>query len=153
MSAPPSVTPEPRFARFLHWRCALDDPALELDFSLSGLEDQDLEAMRPKLDAALEAMAALEGGAHANADEDRIAQRYGVRDSRNPAQNVYAGVLHLRKLIQQFDDVTLALAAYNAGENAVINYGYEVPPYPETQNYVRKVLTFYRHYSNRNRAS
>ena len=81
------------------------------------------------------------------------AQRYGVRDSRNPAQNVYAGVLHLRKLIQQFDDVTLALAAYNAGENAVINNGYEVPPYPETQNYVRKVLTFYRHYSNRNRAS
>ena len=81
------------------------------------------------------------------------AQRYGVRDSRNPAQNVYAGVLHLRKLIQQFDDVTLALAAYNAGEKAVINYGYEVPPYPETQNYVRKVLTFYRHYSNRSSAS
>ena len=81
------------------------------------------------------------------------AQRYGVRDSRNPTQNVYAGVLHLRKLIQQFNDVVLALAAYNAGENAVINYGYKVPPYPETQNYVRKVLTFYRQYSNRNSAS
>ena len=83
----------------------------------------------------------------------RTAQRYGVRDSRNPAQNVYAGVLHLRKLIQRFDDVTLALAAYNAGEKAVINYGYAVPPYPETQNYVRKVLTFYRHYSDRSSAS
>ena len=47
---------------------------------------------------------------------------------------------------------TLALAAYNAGENAVISYGYKVPPYPETQNYVRKVLTFYRQYSNRNSA-
>ena len=81
------------------------------------------------------------------------AQLYGVRDSRNPTQNVYAGVLHLRKLIQQFNDVVLALAAYNAGENAVINYGYAVPPYPETQNYVRKVLTFYRQYSNRNSAS
>ena len=81
------------------------------------------------------------------------AELYGVRDSRNPTQNVYAGVLHLRNLIQQFNDVVLALAAYNAGENAVINYGYKVPPYPETQNYVRKVLTFYRQYANRNSAS
>ncbi len=81
------------------------------------------------------------------------AKLYGVHDARNPTQNVYAGVLHLRKLIQQFNDVVLALAAYNAGENAVINYGYKVPPYPETQNYVRKVLTFYRQYSNRNSAS
>lgn len=83
----------------------------------------------------------------------QTAQRYGVRDSRNPTQNVYAGVLHLRKLIQQFNDVVLALAAYNAGEKAVISNGYKVPPYPETQNYVRKVLTFYRQYSNRNKAS
>jgi soluble lytic murein transglycosylase-like protein len=75
------------------------------------------------------------------------AKRYGVRDSRNPTQNLYAGVLHLRNLIQQFNDVVLALAAYNAGENAVIGYGYKVPPYPETQNYVRKVLAFYRQYS------
>ena len=83
----------------------------------------------------------------------RTAELYGVRDSRNPTQNVYAGVLHLRKLIQQFNDVVLALAAYNAGENAVINYGYKVPPYPETQNYVRKVLVFYRQYSSRKNAS
>jgi soluble lytic murein transglycosylase-like protein len=83
----------------------------------------------------------------------QTAERYGVRDSRNPTQNVYAGVLHLRKLIQQFNDVVLALAAYNAGENAVISYGYQVPPYPETQNYVRKVLAFYRQYSNRHKAS
>jgi soluble lytic murein transglycosylase-like protein len=83
----------------------------------------------------------------------RTAELYGVRDSRNPTQNIYAGVLHLRKLIQQFNDVVLALAAYNAGENAVINYGYKVPPYPETQNYVRKVLVFYRQYSRRKNAS
>ena len=81
------------------------------------------------------------------------AKRYGVRDSRNPTQNLYAGVLHLRNLIQQFNDVVLALAAYNAGENAVIGYGYKVPPYPETQNYVRKVLAFYRHYSGKYNAS
>jgi hypothetical protein len=81
------------------------------------------------------------------------AKRYGVRNSYNPNQNVYAGVLHLRNLIQQFNDVVLALAAYNAGENAVIEYGYKVPPYPETQSYVRKVLTFYRQYSGRRKAS
>jgi soluble lytic murein transglycosylase-like protein len=81
------------------------------------------------------------------------AKRYGVRNSYNPNQNVYAGVLHLRNLIQQFNDVVLALAAYNAGENAVIEYGYKVPPYPETQSYVRKVLAFYRQYSGRQKAS
>ena len=81
------------------------------------------------------------------------ARRYGVRDSRNPAQNVYAGVLHLRKLIRQFNDVVLALAAYNAGENAVIDYGYKVPPYPETQTYVRKVLALYRQYASRYKTS
>jgi soluble lytic murein transglycosylase-like protein len=81
------------------------------------------------------------------------AKRYGVRDSRNPSQNLYAGVLHLRNLIQQFNDVVLALAAYNAGENAVIGYGYKVPPYPETQNYVRKVLAFYRQYSGKYKTS
>lgn len=81
------------------------------------------------------------------------AKRYGVRDSRNPTQNLYAGVLHLRNLIQQFNDVVLALAAYNAGENAVIGYGYKVPPYPETQDYVRKVLIFYRRFSGAYKAS
>ncbi len=81
------------------------------------------------------------------------AKLYGVRDSRNPTQNVYAGVLHLRKLIRQFNDVVLALAAYNAGENAVISYGYKVPPYPETQSYVRKVLAFYRQYAGKYKAS
>ena len=74
------------------------------------------------------------------------AERYGVRNRRDPRQNVLGGVRYLRDLLVQFDDLTLALAAYNAGENAVIRYGNRIPPYPETQNYVRKVLTFYRDY-------
>jgi soluble lytic murein transglycosylase-like protein len=41
-------------------------------------------------------------------------------------------------------DLQLALAAYNAGENAVIRYGHAIPPYPETQDYVRKVIRFFR---------
>lgn len=72
------------------------------------------------------------------------AERYGVRDRYNPAQNVTGGVRYLRDLLLQFNDVRLALAAYNAGEGAVIKYGRKIPPYKETQTYVRRVLRFYR---------
>jgi soluble lytic murein transglycosylase-like protein len=72
------------------------------------------------------------------------AQRYGVRDRRNPAQNLAGGVRYLRDLLLRFDDVVLALAAYNAGESAVAQHGNKVPPFAETRSYVRRVLTFYR---------
>ena len=64
----------------------------------------------------------------------------GVRDAFNPRQNIEGGVRHLRYLLDRFPgNVSLALAAYNAGEQAVQRYG-GVPPYEETQQYVRKVL-------------
>ena len=64
----------------------------------------------------------------------------GVQDSFDPRQNIDGGVRHLRGLIERFgDDLSLALAAYNAGERAVMSYG-GVPPYPETRNYVTRVL-------------
>jgi hypothetical protein len=72
------------------------------------------------------------------------AQRYGVDDRSDPAQNLRGGSEYLRDLLVMFEnDLQLALAAYNAGENAVIRYGRQIPPYPETQNYVRKVIGFY----------
>ncbi len=75
------------------------------------------------------------------------AKRFGVTDRKNPRANVYAGTRYLKQLLGMFDnDVRLALAAYNAGENAVIKYDNQIPPYPETQNYVRKVLKYYRQY-------
>ncbi len=74
------------------------------------------------------------------------AARYGVRDRRDPAQNVEGGTRYLRDLLLQFRDVTLALAAYNAGENAVVANGHAIPPYPETRNYIRRVLKLYRDY-------
>ena len=68
------------------------------------------------------------------------AARYGVYNRQNPEQNVEAGVRYLRDLLVMFDNnLDLALAAYNAGENAVKKYGNRIPPYEETQNYVRKV--------------
>jgi len=67
----------------------------------------------------------------------------GVRDSFNPSQNVDGGVRHMRDLLQGFGgDVTLALAAYNAGEAAVRSYG-GVPPFTETREYVRRVRALY----------
>ena len=74
------------------------------------------------------------------------AQRYGVseRGRYDPEQNLKAGARYLRDLLKEFQfDLRLALAAYNAGENAVKKYGNRIPPYPETQRYVRKVLYYY----------
>lgn len=75
------------------------------------------------------------------------ARRYGVDDAYDPAQNVVAGVKHLKYLLDTFKQKNrLALAAYNAGENAVLRHR-GIPPYPETQAYVRKVMQYQRQYS------
>lgn len=74
------------------------------------------------------------------------ARRYGVRDRRDPAENLRGGVRYLHHLLNRFQTLPLALAAYNAGETAVVKYGHQIPPYPETQTYVRKVLNYYRSY-------
>jgi hypothetical protein len=71
----------------------------------------------------------------------------GVPDAFEPTQNIAGGTRYLAMLRQQFgNDLTLILAAYNAGPQAVIKAGYTVPPYAETQNYVRCVQAAYEHY-------
>jgi soluble lytic murein transglycosylase-like protein len=71
-----------------------------------------------------------------------------LKNVYNPRQNVEAGTRYLRELMDRFDgDVVLALAAYNAGPGAVMRYD-GVPPYSETQAYVKKVLAFYDQYRN-----
>ena len=78
------------------------------------------------------------------------ARRYGVRNSMDPADNIYGGVKYLRDLLTMFKgNMELAVAAYNAGENAVIRYGLRVPPYTETLGYVPRVLDFYRRFQTR----
>jgi len=73
----------------------------------------------------------------------QTAKRFKVKDIWDPEQNLHGGARYLRELLDMFEhDLRLALAAYNAGENAVIKYGNRIPPYPETQRYVRKVLQF-----------
>lgn len=72
------------------------------------------------------------------------ASRLGVKDSFDPAQNIDGGSRYLRYLLDYFNgSVSLALAAYNAGENAVTRWQ-NIPPYKETQQYVRKIMSDYR---------
>ncbi len=78
------------------------------------------------------------------------ARRYGVQNIHDPMENINGGVKYLRDLLTLFNgNLELAVAAYNAGENAVIRHGNRIPPYAETANYVPKVLGFYRKFQTR----
>lgn len=73
------------------------------------------------------------------------AERFGVVHRTDPAQSIDGGAQYLRFLLDHFDnDLKLALAGYNAGENAVERYNRSIPPYPETQQYVVRVLKYLR---------
>ncbi|HAF23672.1 MAG TPA: lytic transglycosylase [Blastocatellia bacterium] len=72
------------------------------------------------------------------------AQRFGVTSIWDPRQNIEGGARYVRFLLDLFQgDVNLALAGYNAGEGAVMKYGYRIPPYSETQEYVRRISRRY----------
>lgn len=100
----------------------------------------------------LHAVIAVESGYDVRAASDKgalglmqlmpqTAKRFGVADPLDPAQNVAGGAAYLKFLLGRFNnDVSLALAAYNAGEGAVIKAGYRIPPYAETRAYVPRVL-------------
>jgi soluble lytic murein transglycosylase-like protein len=112
-------------------------------------------ASRTGLNARLViAVIAVESAFDANAVSDRnamglmqltaaTAARFGVRDPFDPEQNIRGGTTYLRWLLQRFaGDLTLALAAYNAGEGSVDFYG-GVPPFAETIEYIRKIRRLY----------
>ncbi|MFB9159875.1 lytic transglycosylase domain-containing protein [Chromobacterium violaceum] len=71
-------------------------------------------------------------------------KRFGFTDLMNPENNLRAGASYLKWLLNHFEnDLELAIAGYNAGEGAVKKHGRKIPPYPETQNYVKKVMASY----------
>jgi len=72
------------------------------------------------------------------------AQRFGVENPFNPRENIEGGVSYLKHLLDLFGgDLSLSLAAYNAGEGAVQRFG-GIPSFAETRNYVRKVTNIYQ---------
>jgi soluble lytic murein transglycosylase-like protein len=81
------------------------------------------------------------------------AARYSVKDAFDPAQNIEAGTRYLRELLDQYrGNLILALAAYNAGPDAVAKYG-GVPPNAETRAYIRRVTTKYSNLTASNRST
>ncbi len=74
------------------------------------------------------------------------ARRYRVQNPWDAEQNINGGTAYLRDLLNMFGDKRLALAAYNAGEGSVIRHGNSVPQFPETVQYVPRVLSYYRYY-------
>jgi hypothetical protein len=78
------------------------------------------------------------------------ARRYGVQNIFDPVENIHGGVRYLKDLLTLFKgDMRLAVAGYNAGENAVIRAGHRIPPYAETQHYVPKVIDLYHRFRTR----
>ena len=72
-----------------------------------------------------------------------------VADTFHPEHNIDGGVRYLRYLLNLYqNDLPLALAAYNAGEGAVSRYSNRIPPYRETQSYVRRVISYFNSYLN-----
>jgi hypothetical protein len=79
----------------------------------------------------------------------KTGKEFGLKDPFNPRENVRVGTRYLRNLLNIFNnDLPLALAAYNAGMNKVMKYG-GIPPYRETQRYVKKVMKFYETYAQK----
>lgn len=78
------------------------------------------------------------------------AARFGVDHAHDPESNIRGGARYLKKLLELFNnDLRLTLAAYNAGEGAVQKYNNKVPPYPETQAYVTRVISIFEQRNNR----
>jgi len=130
----------------------------DLPFSKAVLQAADRTLVDPAL---LHAVMFVESNNNPNALSPRGARglmqlmpdtskRFAVTNPQDPEQNIVAGAKYLRELQTMFKgDTRLALAAYNAGPNAVVKHGFKIPPFAETQQYVPKVMALYRKLSTK----
>lgn len=135
-----------------------DEPLFEAVLSPSKFRSHILSAAKEtRVDAALiHAVITVESGYNPSARSSAgavglmqlmpgTARRYGVKNRLDPVQSIHGGARYLRDLKAMFDDdLRLVLAAYNAGEHAVIRYGRRIPPFRQTAAYVPKVLATYQ---------
>lgn len=126
----------PASSRFDRWRALIDGVAAAVDISprlvhavIAAESNYDPSAVSPK--GAIGLMQLMPA----------TAQRFGVQDPFVVRDNIYAGASYLKWLMNYFHgDLELVLAAYNAGEQAVVRAGHKVPRYAETQAYVRRIM-------------
>lgn len=151
--------------RFEPARAALRAPkgVLALPFGQRPFHDSVLRASSDTgVDAALlHAVITVESGYNQSAVSPKgatglmqllptTAKRYGTVNLLDPGENIKAGARYLRDLLTMFDNnLELALAAYNAGENAIIRHGRRIPPYAETKRYVPLVVAHYQRLGGR----
>ncbi|MFA6901559.1 MAG: lytic transglycosylase domain-containing protein [Gallionellaceae bacterium] len=137
-------------SRFTHARKALYGKVIEEVARAHGLEGALLHAV-VSVESRYNSRAVSSKGAVGLMQlMPATAKRYGVSDSFDPMQNLQGGAKYLRDLLTLFNnDMSLALAAYNAGEQAVIRNGNRIPPFQETRQYVPRALDYYSQYQAR----
>ena len=135
----PAVPPVPEVPQVVHVLAPADVEVLIAQAAEAHDVDPNLVRAVIKVESAYRTRATSHKGAMGLMQlMPATAREYGVRNAYDPAENINAGVKHLKSLLDRFD-VRVAVAAYNAGEGAVRRYG-GIPPYRETREYVRKVM-------------
>ncbi|HEY4974763.1 MAG TPA: transglycosylase SLT domain-containing protein, partial [Steroidobacteraceae bacterium] len=136
--------PDPNNAAYLA-SAAVYDPIIERAAKLNRLHPDLLRAVIVMESAYNPRAVSARGAKGLMQLEPATAARYRVSDVFDPSQNVNAGSRYLHDLLQRYDGkLEIALAAYNAGEQAVERYGRRIPPFAETLHYVPSVLRMYR---------
>jgi hypothetical protein len=127
--------------------CTAYDPIISLLCKKYAVDESLVKAVI-KAESAFDPQAVSKKGAQGLMQlMPETARDLSVRNPFHPIQNMDGGIRYLRKLLDQFQgNLHLALAAYNAGENAVVKYNNSIPPFEETRTYVKRVLEYLRDY-------
>jgi len=142
LNVPSFLSPTPKKRKFKKYKTLIQEVATNI-----GLEEALLHAVIQIESAYNPSAVSPKGAVGLMQLMPETAERFGVEDSTDATANVYGGARYLRHLLKLFNNnMELALAAYNAGENAVKRYDNQIPPYRETKNYVNKVMRLYRAY-------